>query len=128
MFRRTCALACALALSTAIPAPAAVPPVIVVTSVAFTYVPGDLTDPTTSIPLQVPQGATVEFAPMDALGNHTITSVDWVGGAPLFTSELIGPGQVSEVVGVPSLGPGIYEFSCNAHYFMHGALEIVEHL
>lgn len=125
MIRRTCALACALVLSITIPGRAAVPPAMVVTSVQFTYVPGDISDPTMSIPLRIPQGATLQFAPMDGLGNHSLTSVEWVDDQPRFTSELVGPGQVSEVVGVAELPRGLYEFTCTAHYFMHGALEVV---
>lgn len=104
------------------PARAAVPSM-VVTADAFVYVPGDAS--TDSAPLRVFEGTTVLFAPMDTLGNHTVTSDLYVDGAPAFTTALIGPGQVDEVHGLEWMPIGTYEFRCSVHDFMRGRLEVV---
>jgi hypothetical protein len=98
-------------------------PSAVVTAVAFRYLPGDVT--LQDVPLQVRQGTTILFAPLDPLGNHSILSRIYVDDRPLFESDLIGPGQVAEVRGLEKLAPGVYEFTCSVHEYMAGSLEVV---
>ena len=62
---------------------------------------------------------------MDTLGFHSITSVDVdENAAPLFWADQIGPGQTSDVTGVPSLPAGSYRFYCTNHPDMVGTLTV----
>ncbi len=118
-----CCVAAASAALSVVPAAAEPVPTAVVSVVAFAYTPGDVTMP--ELPLQMIEGTGLEFAPLDTLGNHSVVSITWVDGAPLFESPLIGPGQVAPVAGVEKLAPGSYAFTCNVHEFMLGTLEVL---
>jgi len=113
-----------LALSGVVPAHAADPTPGVITVAAFLYLPGDTEVP--ELPLVVEQGASLTFTSADTVGGfHSIVSEDLRADAtPLFWAGQIGPGQVSEVNGVPGLEPGTYRFYCSNHPDMNGLLAV----
>lgn len=103
--------------------PAAEPPPGVITVAVYTYLPGDAEVP--EAPLVIEQGARLLFTSADNLGSHSIVSEALRPDAtPLFEAEQIGPGQASDVKGVPGLWPGTYRFYCSNHPDMQGVLTV----
>lgn len=121
--RRTLSLLLACASAWPVAARASDPPPAVVTVVAYQYLPGDREFP--ELTLSVEQGGHLLFAPADNLGAHSIVSVDtYPDATPLFWAEQIGPGQTTDVTGVPGLRPGTYQFYCSNHPDMQGDLTV----
>jgi len=69
----------------------------------------------------VSQGDTLRFNNEDPVAAHNILS-DTAGQ---FTSPLVAQGQSTLVSGVDKLAPGTYQFHCQLHSWMHGAIEVV---
>lgn len=100
--------------------------VAVLSAVALRYTPGAADGSTGSF--QVLQGATLLFANLDPLGNHTVISDSFdENGHELFTTDdQVGFGLTGEVRGVEKLPVGSYGFYCTTHYpVMFGTMEIV---
>ncbi len=110
------------------PAPAASPGA-VVSTVNFTYEPGD-DDPIAGLaaPLTIVQGTGLVVVNADGAAPHTLTAVG-IGrdGRPLFDSGApIDAGQAAVVAGVERLAPGRYPFFCRVHTQMRGVLAVVQ--
>ncbi len=83
------------------------------------------------VPLQVAQGADVQFVNLDHFvvsgGGHKVISFDRVrrGGkkVPLFASKMVdGPGEA--LVKTSHVKPGVYPFFCPIHSGMIGRIEV----
>lgn len=100
-------------------------PVAVVTTVGFTYLPGDAQLPDGSLTIHA--GTRVYLTSADVLGNHTIYAYDLdASGFPVFASDdQVGPGQVQEVSGTASLPPRTYQFYCANHPGMNGSITVI---
>jgi polyvinyl alcohol dehydrogenase (cytochrome) len=66
----------------------------------------------------VNKGGKATYVNIDA-ARHNVSSVDG-----LFRSELAGPGEQADVVGVDKLEPGTYSFLCEPHPNMKGQLVV----
>jgi plastocyanin len=105
----------ALALLTAPATPAFEHPA-EVTSVNYTYLPPDLT---------LRHGQRLAYRNID-IALHNVTSLATAKGGPLFTSDTIAAGEVTEVTGVHDLEPGVYDYTCTLHTFMTGSITIAD--
>ncbi len=83
------------------------------------------------VPLQVAQGANVQFVNLDhfvvAGGGHKVISYDRITKngrkVPLFASKMVdGPGQT--VMKTSHVKPGVYPFFCPIHNGMVGQIEV----
>jgi polyvinyl alcohol dehydrogenase (cytochrome) len=72
----------------------------------------------------MPKGSKLLFQNLDA-AFHDVTARDaGANGLPLFSSDRMGTGQVTEVVGARKLKPGAYDFFCSVHPSMVGELRV----
>ncbi len=100
-------------------APPAAPAIVLptqVTSVNFTYVPPEIT---------IRQGGRVTYTNID-IALHNVTSLAAGKGGPLFTSDTIAAGEVTPVIGVENLAPGVYDYTCTLHTFMIGSINVTD--
>ena len=73
----------------------------------------------------LPQGSSLTLANLDSAGTHNIASArQGADGSPLFQSDFVPLGGVTEVGGVSDLSVGRYLFHCQAHSGMKGTLVI----
>lgn len=80
------------------------------------YVPADIT---------IRRGDTMVLVNADATGGlHDITSLDSVGGLPLFRSATIGFRGTATVANVEFLEPSVYPYYCSVHEFMTGTITV----
>jgi glucose/arabinose dehydrogenase len=88
----------------------------VITTVALTFVPGDVT---------VRQGDGLVYRNLDAF-DHDVAAVQrGADGKPLFASDVISTGGESRVTGVEALPAGTYDFICRLHASsMQGTLTV----
>jgi plastocyanin len=71
------------------------------------------------------QGQPLDFANLDPLGPHDVTSVKRGSDYQrLFTSASVPFGQATPVEGVEKLAPGTYDFVCSIHGSMQGQLTV----
>jgi plastocyanin len=110
--RRAALAALPLLVLPALPAHAAEVPDMVVATVATRYVPFQIT---------VNQGDVLDLVNLENTP-HDLVAHDWLDGAPLFRSAVVGVGGQARVVGVESLLPSAYPFVCSVHDSMTGLL------
>jgi plastocyanin len=107
--------ACAALLTFGVAAPAHAAAPNVVLAVAERYVPADV---------EIAQGESLTLVNGER-SPHDITAVDLDGGWPVFKSAILyEPGQTAPVVGVETLGPGLYQFYCSVHELMRGSVYV----
>ena len=71
---------------------------------------------------EIARGTPVELANVDPAPHNITSVVTGRSGSPLFWSDTIGAGEVTGVVGVDRLGPGVYDYVCTLHPSMLGTL------
>lgn len=101
------------------------------TGVVFTqgsaYLPGDQRD-VVPVPLVHVAGGELLYTNLDPFIGHSVTSLAFKPGSftdRLFDSGVISFRQQGPVVGVAALAPGRYDFTCQIHPDMVGALDVV---
>lgn len=100
-----------------------------VTTVGFTYVPGNTKGFVP--PLVVSEGGRLLYTNAEiVLAPHSVTDEgceDVLDTLPCrFDSGIQGVGKTVEVEGVPDLQPGTYPFFCEVHDWMRGTLVVIE--
>lgn len=84
------------------------------------YPPNQFGSPVTTID----QGEKVTFQNMDISGHDVTADQSGDDGAPLFKSQLVGPGSSGPVEGTEYLTTGSYGFFCSIHPGMEATLEV----
>ena len=70
-------------------------------------------------------GDSLDLDNVDPLLAHSLTSDGTdAAGAPLFTSGPVAAGATAPVNFPATLPPGVYQFHCDFHFWMHGVLEV----
>jgi plastocyanin len=72
----------------------------------------------------IDQGEKVTFQNMDIVGHDVTADDSGPDGAPLFRSQLVGPGSSGPVAGTEYLTTGSYGFFCSIHPGMEATLEV----
>ena len=85
-----------------------------ITALANQFLPGSIT---------LTQGSKLTFANADVAPHNVIADATTKTG-PLFTSDTVTAGGVTDVKGVEKLKPAVYTFHCSLHPQMHGSLTV----